>query len=72
LNFANRAYTNYAMGFPRHGTWHLRFNSDWVGYSPDFGNHYGYDALAEWGGMDDLPCWGNVGIGPYTALVFSQ
>jgi hypothetical protein len=35
-NFANRAYDNYSLGFPRDGVWKVRMNSDWNGYSLDF------------------------------------
>ena len=72
LNFANRAYDSYTIGFPRPGTWYARFNSDWSGYSPDFGNHHSYDTTADWGGHDNMPCHGNVGLGPYTAVILSQ
>ena len=72
LNFANRAYPSYAIGLPRPGTWHVRFNSDWSGYSPDFGNHHSYDTAANWGERDGMPCHANVGIGPYTAIILSQ
>jgi 1,4-alpha-glucan branching enzyme len=71
LNFKNTAYTSYTIGLPRPGTWYLRFNSDWSGYAPDFG-HPSYDATAESGGRDGLPCSGNVGLGPYSAVVLSQ
>ena len=67
-----RAIVDYAIGFPRPGTWHVRFNSDWSGYSPDFGNHHSYDTTAAPGGADLLPCRGNVGIGHYTAIILSQ
>ncbi|HJZ91366.1 MAG TPA: alpha-amylase family glycosyl hydrolase [Gemmataceae bacterium] len=72
LNFANRGYSTYTIGLPRPGTWFVRFNSDWSGYSGDFGNWFSYDTTAEWGGRDGLPCHGNVGIGPYTAIILSQ
>lgn len=72
LNFGNRGYASYAIGFPRPGTWYVRFNSDWSGYSPDFGNHTSSDATAAWGGRDELPCHGAVGLGPYTAIILSQ
>ncbi len=71
-NFANRAYVHYTVGFPRAGEWRVRFNSDWNGYSPDFGNHPGYHTLAQPGGKDGLPCHGDVGIGPYSVLILSQ
>jgi len=56
LNFKNAAYTSYTIGFPRPGTWHVRFNSDWSGYAPDFGNHPSYDTLAHGPSVDGLPC----------------
>jgi 1,4-alpha-glucan branching enzyme len=72
LNLANRAYQNYTLGFPRPGTWNVRFNSDWSGYSPDFSSHPGYHAVTEPGDYDGLDFCGDVGIGPYTALVLTQ
>jgi 1,4-alpha-glucan branching enzyme len=72
LNFANRGFGSYTLGLPRPGTWRVRFNSDWNGYSADFGNWHSYDTTAEWGEQDNLPCHANVGIGPYTALILSQ
>ena len=72
LNFSARAYPSYRLGFPRRGQWFVRFNSDWEGYSPDFGNFPGYHTAAEEGPLHDMPCSGNIGIGPYTALILSQ
>ncbi|KAA5540741.1 1,4-alpha-glucan branching protein [Roseiconus nitratireducens] len=72
LNFANRAYADYRIGFPREGTWHVRFNSDWQGYSPDFGNHHSGAAYAHPGWRDKQSFEGGVGIGPYTAIILSQ
>jgi 1,4-alpha-glucan branching enzyme len=72
LNFGNRAYPSYSIGFPRPGTWYVRLNSDWSGYSSDFGNHYSYDTTADFGGIHEMPCRGNIGIGPYTAIILSQ
>jgi 1,4-alpha-glucan branching enzyme len=71
-NFSNRGYTDYCVGFPRAGSWHVRFNSDWTGYSADYGDHPGYDTVAECGVRDNLPCHANVGIGPYSVLILSQ
>ncbi len=75
-NFANRSYDSYTIGFPHPGTWYVRLNSDWNGYSPDFGNQAGYDTTAgnPFGeaGRDGLPCQGNIGIGPYSVLILSQ
>jgi 1,4-alpha-glucan branching enzyme len=72
LNFANRSYPSYTLGFPRGGLWKVRFNSDWSGYAGDFGNAPGYDTTSDTPGVDGMPCQGNVGIGPYTALILSQ
>ena len=72
LNFKKQAYTSYTIGLPRPGPWYVRFNSDWSGYSPDFGNHHSYDTTADWGSVHDMPCHGNVGIGPYSAIILSQ
>ncbi len=71
-NFANRSYDSYTLGFPRGGLWRVRFNSDWQGYSSDYGNQPGYDTLAEDGSQDNMPYHANVGIGPYSVLILSQ
>ncbi len=39
LNFANIGYdASTRLGLPGPGTWRVRFNSDWNGYDPGFGN----------------------------------
>ena len=72
VNMANQAYQSYAIGFPRAGVWQVRFNSDWNGYSADFGNQLSYDTTAGSPGLDGMPYSGNVGIGAYTAIILSQ
>ena len=72
LNLASRAYENYTIGFPRPGEWRVRFNSDWSGYSPDFASHPGHHTVAGTGGYDGLDFRGDIGIGPYTALILTQ
>jgi len=72
LNFANQAYPSYTIGFPRSGRWRVRFNSDWNGYSPDFGNWSSYDTEAAGSPLDNMPFSGSVGVGPYTAIILSQ
>ena len=71
-NFANRSYDSYAIGMPHAGQWRVRFNSDWQGYSPDFGNQMGYDTMAGGDPLDDMPFQANIGIGPYSVLILSQ
>ncbi len=75
LNFADRCYDSYTIGFPYPGDWKVRFNSDWQGYSSDFGNHLGYDTEARtqpWGKTDGMAYGGNVGLGAYSTLILSQ
>ncbi len=71
-NFSNRSYDRYTIGFPRGGGWKVRFNSDWPGYSPVFGNQPGYDTTAYYGKVDHMPFHGDIGIGRYTCLILSQ
>lgn len=35
-NFNDKRFKSYEIGLPLKGTWHVRFNSSWKGYSPDF------------------------------------
>lgn len=35
-NFSDKKFENYKLTLPIAGTWHVRFNSSWKGYSPDF------------------------------------
>lgn len=35
-NFSGDSLRHYKIDFPEAGTWHIRFNSTWKGYSPDF------------------------------------
>ncbi|MFP4440231.1 MAG: alpha-amylase family glycosyl hydrolase [Chloroflexaceae bacterium] len=71
-NLANRSYTDYTLGFPAAGAWQVRLNSDWEGYDAEFGNTPGYDTVAYEGTHDGQPCYGDVGIGPYSVLLLSQ
>jgi 1,4-alpha-glucan branching enzyme len=71
-NFGNRAWDDYRVGFPRGGEWKVRFNSDWNGYSPDFGSHPSWHTHAEEVPRDGMPFSAGVGIGPYTAVILSQ
>src|SRR5260370_32512070 len=64
INLANQSYDSYRIGFPRAGVWNCTFNSDWNGYSPEFGNHLSYQITASQPCTDGLPYIGNVRIGP--------
>jgi len=72
VNLGNRAYTNYNIGFPRAGTWRVRFNSDWIGYGADYSNTLSYDTTAVAGPRDGMGFQADVGIGPYTVIILSQ
>jgi 1,4-alpha-glucan branching enzyme len=73
VNFANRTYDNYHLGFPRVGTWRVRFNSDWRGYSALFGDHSSFDVLAQAdSAADGMQCGGSIGLGNYTCIILSQ
>ena len=51
----------------------MRFNGDWRGYSPVFTDHRSDDVTAFTGGHGDpMPFGGDVGIGPYSAVILSQ
>ena len=71
-NFANTSYASYQIGFPRGGTWHVRFNSDWNGYSSDFGNTPSLDLTASAGAQDGLGYHGSLALGPYSVVILSQ
>ena len=71
-NFLNEPQDGYVIGFPSAGTWKLRFNSDWQGYSDAFEGHWTGELVAQPGECDGLPFHGALYIGPYSVLIFSQ
>jgi 1,4-alpha-glucan branching enzyme len=68
----NQNRDGYVIGFPRVGLWKTRFNSDSYNYGPNFANHPTTDVETRAEGTDGLPCSGEIGIGPYTVVIFSQ
>lgn len=83
VNLSHLAHENYELGFPSPGTWRLRLNSDWNGYSSAFANQACSDVVAgtEQGDKPDdandierdgFPAAGTISIGSYSVLVFSQ
>jgi 1,4-alpha-glucan branching enzyme len=72
VNMANQSHESYSIGLPREGLWKVRFNSDSNLFDPSFSNHGSPDVMAEPEGRDNLPCKGNISIGPYTVLILSQ
>ncbi|QSQ13924.1 alpha-amylase family glycosyl hydrolase [Myxococcus landrumensis] len=71
-NFSGTYFPTYNIGFPRTGTWYLRFNSDWNGYSSDFGNTASANTVAYGGAKDGMANNASFAIGPYSLLIFSQ
>jgi 1,4-alpha-glucan branching enzyme len=71
-NLMNQNRDGYVIGFPRAGLWKTRFNSDSYNYGPDFANHPTPDVETRAEKTDGLPCSGEIGIGPYTVVIFSQ
>ncbi len=72
LNFSNNSYEDYDFGFPDAGLWKLRFNSDWNGYDPEFGQVHTTDTEATASEMDSLPYSAKVSIAAYAAVIYSQ
>lgn len=72
LNMVNRSHHQYQIGFPNRGVWKIRFNSDLIGYDPDFSNHPSSDTVAKESEKDRMSFAGDISIGPYSAVIFSQ
>jgi len=71
-NFSNVPMQNLNIGFPRQGQWHVLFNSGANVYDPGFVNGDSFDTPANPGSKDGLNFNGNVGIGSYSVVIFSQ
>ena len=72
VNMTNQNRDGYRIGFPRAGLWKTRFNGDSYNYGQNFANHPTPDVETHEEGADGLPCSGEIGIGPYTVVIFSQ
>ncbi|WAC08020.1 MAG: alpha-amylase family glycosyl hydrolase [Thermodesulfobacteriota bacterium] len=72
VNMTNQNRDGYRIGFPRAGLWKTRFNSDSYNYGLNFYNHPTPDVQTHEEGLDGLPCSGEISIGPYTVVIFSQ
>jgi 1,4-alpha-glucan branching enzyme len=65
VNFYNHAHQEYVMGFPRNGSWKVRFNSTWQGYSNDFKNVAVPEIIVDNGS-------GSIVLPPSSAIILSQ
>ena len=75
VNFGYKAFPSYSLGFPRGGSWYVRFNSDSDSYGRDFGNFGGYPTTAGYTDPNDpdhMPYRADIGIAPYSVLILSQ
>jgi 1,4-alpha-glucan branching enzyme len=71
-NLSNVPMQNLNIGFPRQGQWHVLFNSGATVYDSGFVNGDSFDTTASAGNQDGLNFNGNVGIGPYSVVIFTQ
>jgi len=69
-NFSNTGYSGYNIGFPRAGSWKVRFNGDSTGYG--FNGWASNATNAVSGAKHGMNYNANVGIGPYTVIILSQ
>lgn len=72
LNLSAKSFPGYTIGFPAGGSWRVRFNSDWKGYSGDFGNFPSFDTWASWGAKEGMSYSASVGVGPYSAVILTR
>ena len=72
MNFSHKARDHYRIGLPHGGLWKLRLNTDWTGYSDDFGDYDSFDTEAARGEYDGLGFSGVVAVAPYSALIYSR
>jgi 1,4-alpha-glucan branching enzyme len=73
-SFANQTREGYRVGLPHGGSWTIRFNSDWKGYSPDFNDVSNPEGqiVAEKNPYDECAYSGTVSLPPYGFLILSQ
>jgi 1,4-alpha-glucan branching enzyme len=72
LNLTHREHEFYEMTLPAAGEWIVRFNADWTGYSPDFGDA---DLIRVEGREDEVghpAVIGGLKLPPYALVVLSQ
>jgi 1,4-alpha-glucan branching enzyme len=71
-NFSADGFPSYNVGVPSPGTWYVRLNSDWNGYSSDFQNFESHHTRANPQPRHGLACSADVGVGPYSLIILSQ
>jgi 1,4-alpha-glucan branching enzyme len=71
VNLMRQARLNYTLGFPRVGTWRVRFNSDRSQYDTQFADQGISQVQVQAAPLDNQPGSGQVDIGPYSVLILS-
>ena len=71
-NLAHRFVDDLRVGFPAPGRWRVRFNSDSMGYAPDFGGHEAFDTDADGAPLDGQGQSALVAVGPYSMVILSR
>lgn len=66
VNFGPERFKKYDLMFPADGTWTVRFNSSWKGYSPDF-----HESKIETVAVNDKNI-GTVSLSDYAILILSK
>jgi 1,4-alpha-glucan branching enzyme len=64
-NCGVNSFEEYSFGFPRNGTWRVRFNSNWRGYSDDFEGIEVHDFVVKDGS-------GTIVLPPASLIILSQ
>lgn len=72
LNFSNRSWDEYMVGFPQAGDWELLFDSHAQRYDSEYEGQISQSITAVDKPYDNLPAAAKVAIAPYSALIFSQ
>lgn len=66
VNFAGGNFSEYIVHLPLSGTWYIRFNSAWSGYSEQFGDYVVEAVTTDPTGM------ATISLPPHVVLVLSQ
>lgn len=72
VNFGETSFPEYILGFPRAGSWQVRFDSDSSRYSPDFTDVSVAETTTEPSPRDGFDQSAAISIGPYSVVVLSQ
>jgi 1,4-alpha-glucan branching enzyme len=72
LNFADKKHEDLILPFPEQGLWKLRFNSDWKGYDPEFGDEFAGDTSTLECNENNGEYPARVNLGPYSAVIYSR